>query len=60
MLKTPGPQQYQNLSKSIVVKGGDSKPFGVNTIRFGKDDNGVPGAGAYEVEGSIKVKQPKR
>jgi hypothetical protein len=63
MLFSPGPQDYiPDLSKSLynMKDGGDRKPFGVNTIRFGKDDNGVPGAGTYKLPDSCQVRQPKQ
>ena len=37
--------------------GGDKKPFGVNTTRFGNDDNGVPGAGTYKLPDSCRVRE---
>jgi hypothetical protein len=55
MIDAPGPQDYvPDLGKSLYTmkEGGDRKPFGVNTMRFGKDDNGVPGAGTYKLPDS--------
>lgn len=63
MIDSPGPQDYiPDLSKSLynMKDGGDRKPFGVNTIRFGKDDNGVPGAGTYKLPDSCRVNNPKQ
>jgi len=31
---------------------GERRPFGVNTQRWGKDENGVPGAGTYKMPDS--------
>ena len=62
MIDAPGPQDYIpdiSMCHNQLKIGGDRKPFGVNTIRFGKDDNGVPGAGTYKLPDSCKVKQPK-
>jgi hypothetical protein len=60
MIDAPGPQDYiPDLGINAMKNGGDRKPFGVNTIRFGKDDNGVPGAGTYKLPDSCRVKQPK-
>ena len=33
--------------------------FGTNIVRFGNDDNGVPGAGTYKLPDSVVVKNPK-
>ena len=47
----PGPSDYaaDNSPKKLAAKeAGKKRPFGINTRRFGDDDNGVPGAGKYE------------
>lgn len=31
-----------------MKEAGKKRPFGINSKRFGSDDNGVPGAGKYE------------
>ena len=38
---------------------GDKRPFGVNRIRFDKDDTFVPGACTYKLPDSCKIKDPK-
>jgi len=48
VLDNPSPIDYQQDVFNDVSKKkdlGDRRPFGVNQQRFGKDDNGVPGAG---------------
>lgn len=59
MIDCPGPQEYMPDTKNIHYapkRGGDTLPFGVNTIRFKKDDNGVPGPGNYKAADSCNVK----
>ena len=59
MLETPGHSEYvPDVTRDIGknVKGGDKKPFGVNTTRFGSDETGVPGAGTYKLPDSCRVK----
>jgi hypothetical protein len=43
----PGPDTYQTVDNKLPQEKGTKRPFGKNQIRFGKDDNGVPGAGSY-------------
>ena len=43
----------------VVREAGKKRPFGINTKRFGDDDNGVPGAGKYEQPATLGVKNPK-
>ena len=61
-LANPGPQDYikdQTKDLNTSKAGGELKPFGVNTNRFGSDENGVPGAGTYRLPDSCTVKQGK-
>lgn len=62
MIDTPGPSEYiADVTKDIGSgrKGGEKRPFGVNTNRFGSDENGIPGAGTYKLPDSCQVRQPK-
>ena len=62
MLETPGPSEYiADMTRDIGknIQGGERKPFGINTTRFGSDETFVPGAGTYKLPGSCKVKNPK-
>jgi hypothetical protein len=46
----PSPTEYipDVISSKLKTKDpGTKHPFGIKTKRFGKDDNGVPGAGQY-------------
>jgi hypothetical protein len=53
----PGPSDY--IIEQTPGKDGkhdkESRPFGVNAKRFGKDDTIVPGPGQYVVPSSVKV-----
>jgi len=46
-LDNPGPTEYQDEIKYKNKVAGDKRPFGVNSGRFKRTDNGVPGAGTY-------------
>ena len=55
MIDVPGPSEYiADITKDFgsARKGGEKRPFGVNTNRFGSDENGVPGAGTYKMPDS--------
>ena len=50
MASQPGPSDYaanNSPKKQGPRQAGTGRPFGINTKRFGSDDNGVPGAGKY-------------
>jgi len=59
----PGPSDYaaDNSPKKLAAReAGKRRPFGINTKRFGGDDNGVPGAGKYDQPDSLMVRNPKQ
>ena len=60
-IDNPSPGDYMpdlNETLNTVNHPGNNRPFGINTKRFGSDENGVPGAGTYQAKGSCKVKNP--
>lgn len=62
MLDNPGPSEYipdQTKDLNTSRMGGETKPFGVNTMRFKTIDHQVPGAGTYKLPDSCKVREEK-
>jgi len=62
MVNRPGPSDYaaDNSPKKMAAReAGKKRPFGINTRRFGSDDNGVPGAGKYDQPDSLVIRNPK-
>ena len=62
LLENPGLAEYiPDVTNQLNTYrlSGEKRPFGVNTGRFLTTDNGVPGAGTYQLPDSCKVKQQK-
>lgn len=49
---------YQKILKVIPKKTGNKAPFTVKEKRFKTDDKDIPGAGTYDHNSSIEIKNP--